>query len=471
MLLAINPDSKTSLYVQLYQLLKEKIHQEEFKTNEKLPSKRQLAQRNNISDNTVMNAYNQLLVEGYIYSIERKGYYVSNIEFHNPSVYLDEEAHRKKDPIKIGKKELFDYDFTRSNPDQDLFPYSVFAKLYRQLFQEPNDQLISESDGQGLYPLREELQQYLSLSRGVPSTPEQIVLGPSSEYLLAILFQLLDEDLHLGLEDPGYQGFQNLLERSNIPYSPITVSESSLDLKELSQSAVNLMIVTSNHQFPTGKIMALKERQALLSWANQAPNRYIIENDYDSEFKYSGIPIPSLKYLDQNNRVIHIGSFTRLLSPGIRLTYMVLPDKLVSRYQELFIGSSASLTSFEQWVIHDFMAEGHFTTHLNRSRTFYKKKRDQVIQAIKKEDPQAKIYGEKAGLHLLVEASFDFDGSLFKKKAAENKIKLNLLNDYSFGKKEDAGKSIFLSFSSISEKDIDQIIKDIFEIAHLTAIK
>lgn len=471
MLLAINPDSKTPLYVQLYQLLKEKIQQEEFETNEKLPSKRQLAQINNISENTVMNAYDQLLVEGYIYSIERKGYYLSNIEFHSPFLYLDEDAHRKKDPVKIEKKESFDYDFTRSNPDQNLFPYSVFAKLYRQLFQEPKGQLISESDGQGLYELRKELQQYLSLSRGVPCAPEQIILGPSSEYLLAILFQLLDEDLHLGLEDPGYQGFQSLLKRSNIPYSPISLSKNALDLKELSQSAVNLMIVTSNHQFPTGKIMPLKERQSLLKWANLAPNRYIIENDYDSEFKYSGIPIPSLKYLDQNNRVIHIGSFTRVLSPGIRLTYMVLPDKLVSRYQELFAGSSASLTSFDQWVIHDFMAKGHFTTHLNRSRTFYKKKRDQIIQAIKREDPHAEIYGEKAGLHLLVEPSFDFNSSLFKKKAAENKIKLNLLNDYSFNKRKDEEKSIFLSFSSIPEKNIDQIIKDIFKIVHLTAIK
>lgn len=469
MLLTIDPTLKESLYVQIYELIKEKIHQKEFKTHEKLPSKRQLAKINNISENTVTNAYNQLLVEGYIYSIERKGYYVSNIEFHSPLLHLEDPHHQPKER-KI-TKQAFDYDFTRSNPDQKLFPYSIFTKLYRQLFQEPDDRLIGESDGQGLYPLRQELQHYLSLSRGVPCSPEQIILGPSSEYLLAILFQLLDEDLHIAVENPGYQGFQALMHRAKIPYSAISLSENGLNLKELSQSEANLVLVTSNHQFPTGKIMPLKERQDLLNWANAAPNRYIVENDYDSEFKYSGIPIPSLKYLDQSDRVIHMASFTRVLSPGIRLAYMVLPDRLVEKYQQLFSTSSSNLSSFEQWILHDFMAAGHLTSHLNRSRTFYKKKRDQMIQAIKKQDENAEIYGEKAGLHLLVKMSFSFDGALFKKMAAERKIKLKLLSDYSFDLAQDAERFIFLSFSSIPEPEIEQVIANIFAIAQLAVIK
>lgn len=471
MFIAINRDSKTPLYVQLYQELKELIYQKTFETNEKLPSKRQLAQKNKISENTVVNAYEQLLIEGYIYSIERKGYYVSDIQFHSPPLPFEKEISRKQEPKK--EKNLFTYDFTRSNPDHNLFPYTVFSKLYRQLFQSTDDQLIAESDSQGLYPLREQLQKYLSLSRGVPCSPEQIILGPSSEYLLSILFQLIDVDIHLGLENPGYQGFEDLIDRSNIAYSPIPVSKKGLNLNELSQSAVNLMIVTSNHQFPRGNIMPLKKRQKLLAWANQLPNRYIIENDYDSEFKYSGIPIPSLKYLDKNNRVLHLGSFTRLLSPGIRLSYMVLPDKLISRYQELFSKSSSNLSSFEQWIIYKFMAGDQFSSHLNRSRTFYKKKRDKLIQAIKKQDPYAVIHGEKAGLHLLVQPSTPFDGLLFKELAAKNKIKLTLLNDYFIDDSQqvDEEKSIFISFSSIPEEKIDEVIKVLFEIIQITAIK
>ena len=465
-LLNLNPDLKTPLYVQVYQLVKEKIQKKAFKNNEKLPSKRKLAQSNHISENTVMNAYDQLLVEGYIYSVERKGYYVSNIEFLSPTIDLETE---KEEKIPVAEK--FDYDFTRSTPDQALFPYSVFSKLYRNVFEESKKEIIKSSDGQGLVELREKLQQYLSLSRGVPCSKEQIILGPSSEYLLSILFQLFEHKVHIGIEDPGYQGFQNLIERFNIDYQPIKLGENSLDFEELRQSPVNLMIVTSNHQFPTGKIMPLKERQTLLKWAKKESNSYIIENDYDSEFKYSGIPIPSLKYLDQKDRVIHLSSFTRILSPGIRLAYMVLPKDLAHQYQETFKIQSASLTSFEQWLIHDFIAEGHLEKHLNRSRTFYKRKRDRMIQTIYQYDPSAEIFGEEAGLHLLLKPSDSFNGKAFKEEVRKRRIKIKLLADYSFSEKKEAENILFLSFSSIPEEEIDSIFQVLFKIIQMTRIK
>lgn len=471
MLLPINADSKTALYIQLYQILKEKIQHQEFKMNEKLPSKRSLARTNSISENTVTSAYEQLLVEGYIYSIERKGYYVSNIEFHTPPIHPKNMLESSTSEVQPPTQKKFTYNFTRSNPDQTIFPFPVFAKLYRQLLQTEDEKLIRETSGQGLYPLREQLQQYLSISRGVPCTPKQIILGPSTEFLLAILFQLLGDELIVGIEDPGYQGFQQLLNRSEIPFFPIAVDDEGLNMDDLADSTINLMFATSNHQFPTGNIMPLKQRQALLHWANQSDNRYIIENDYDSEFKYSGIPIPSLKYLDQSNRVIHIGSFTRVLSPGIRLSYMVLPNDLVEKYDESFSTASSALSTFEQWIIHDFIEGGHFSTHLNRSRTFYKKKRDQLIQAIENNDPDAKVFGEKAGLHLLVRPSFHFDGPLFKKIAVEKDIKLNLLSDYSFDKRTIENQTIFFSFSSIPESEIDEIVDIIFDIIRLTAKK
>lgn len=413
-----------------------------------------------------MSAYNQLLIEGYIYSIERKGYYVSNIEFHSPVISLKD----KTDKVNVKTKSI-KYDFTRSNPDQTLFPYSIFSKLYRQLFKRSEGRLIKESEGQGLYALRQELQKYLSFSRGVPCSPEQIILGPSTEYLLNILFQILGDNLSIGLEDPGYQGFHSLINRLKLSYFPINLSENGLNFKKLFRLNIDLMIVTSNHQFPTGYIMPLKERQELLNWANKFPERYIIENDYDSEFKYSGIPIPSLKYLDRKNRVIYLSSFTRTISPGIRLAYMVLPSNLITKYNKLYSDHSASLSTFEQWIIHDFIIEGHFSKHLNRSRTFYKKKRDLFTKTIKKYDPHAEIFGEEAGLHLLVKPSLNFNKVLFKKKALENNIKLKLLNDYSFSNKIDKNKSIFLSFSNIPEKDIDQIIQLIFKLVHLTKIE
>ena len=464
MLLHIDLESTDPLYIQIYRQIKVKIHNNELKTNEKLTSKRQLAQLNQVSDNTVMNAYNQLLTEGYIYSKERQGYFVADIklQFELPNL---PEIKEKEEPVSTIK-----YNLTRSNPDKDLFPYSVFSKLYRQLMHLPPEQLLAETNAQGLYELRVNLQSYLSQSRGVPCTADQIILGPSTEYLIAILLDLLKTKPTIGIEDPGYNGFKQLFKRENIPVTAIPIDEMGVNIESLEKSAVDLMIVTSNHQFPTGNIMPLTRRQALLNWANLKDDRYVIENDYDSEFKYSGIPIPSLKYLDQKQKVIYLGSFTRNVSPGIRMSYMVLPDNLLKQYRESYRSYSSPLSTSEQWVIRNFLNDGHFNTHLNRSRTFYKKKRDKMIKAIKTIDSNAKIYGENAGLHLLVRPSLAFDGLHFKNRALKEGIRLSLLSDYATNKMDGQDNTLFISFSNIPKKDIDNLIEDLYILIKMCAI-
>ncbi len=461
MLLSINTSAKTPLYIQIYQQLKDKIHNNELKTNEKLASKRQLATLNDVSENTIMNAYNQLLTEGYIYAIERKGYFVADVElqFETPDITGEMEAESEE------KKNTIRYDLTRSNPDVTLFPFSVFSKLYRNHFSQQEDALLKESSGQGLDELRKALQHYLSQSRGVPCRKEQIILGPSTEYLLSLLFQIVDTKPLIGLEDPGYPGFSHLLERFDLETQPVPVDEKGVDVAKLKDSDIDMMLVTSNHQFPTGTIMPLDRRQALLNWANESPDKYIIENDYDSEFKYSGIPIPSLKYLDQKKKVIHLGSFTRVLSPSIRMSYMVLPEPLLTQYKWKFPSHSSVLSTSEQWVITDFITQGHFTTHLNRSRTFYKKKRDALMDTIYKLDPDAMIHGENAGLHLLVSPSFHFDGVLFKELALAEGIKLNVLSDYSTEARPEYANVLFISFSHLPKEDFENVVEKLVEIA------
>ena len=464
MLLHIDVKSKSPLYIQIYHQIKDKIHENELKTNEKLTSKRQLAELNQVSENTVMNAYNQLLTEGYIYSKERQGYFVADVKLQFELPDLPEMENRKEPTNDIL------YNLTRSNPDKDLFPYSVFSKLYRQLMHLPPEQLLTETDAQGLYELRVNLQSYLSQSRGVPCSADQIILGPSTEYLISILLHLLNEKPTVGIEDPGYNGFKQLFKRSNISVDSIPIDDKGVQISALEKSDSDLMIVTSNHQFPTGNIMPLKRRQALLNWANDRENRYIIENDYDSEFKYSGIPIPSLKYLDQNQKVIYLGSFTRNLSPGIRLSYMVLPESLLKEYKDTYRSYSSPLSTSEQWVIRNFLHDGHFTTHLNRSRTFYKKKRDRMIQAIKKLDAEAEVYGENAGLHLLVKPSFAFDGLHFKERALQEGIRLSLLSDYATEKIDGQDNTLFMSFSNIPKEEIEKLIDDIYFLIKKCAI-
>ena len=464
MLLHIDMESSAPLYIQIYQQIKDKIHQNELQTNEKLTSKRQLAELNQVSENTVMNAYNQLLTEGYIYSKERQGYFVADVKL---QFDLPDLPEMKEKPVQAPKMV---YNLTRSNPDKDLFPYSVFSTLYRQLMHLPPEQLLTETDAQGLYELRVNLQSYLSQSRGVPCTAEQIILGPSTEYLLSILFYLLEDKPNVGIEDPGYNGFKPLFVRSNISATAIPVDEMGVDIASLEKSPADLMIVTSNHQFPTGSIMPLPRRQALLNWANEKDSRYIIENDYDSEFKYSGIPIPSLKYLDQQQKVVYLGSFTRNVSPGIRMSYMVLPDSLLKQYKEAYPSSSSPMSTSEQWVIRNFMNDGHFTTHLNRSRTFYKKKRERMIHAIQKMDTHAEIYGENAGLHLLVKPSLAFDGLHFKKRALKEGIRINLLSDYATNYTAGDDNTLFISFSNIPKKDIEILIERLYILIRKSAI-
>lgn len=464
MLLHIDVESSAPLYIQIYQQIKDKIHQNELQTNEKLTSKRQLAELNQVSENTVMNAYNQLLTEGYIYSKERQGYFVADVKL---QFDLPDLPEMKEEPVQAPN---IAYNLTRSNPDKDLFPYSVFSKLYRQLMHLPPEQLLTEMDAQGLYELRVNLQSYLSQSRGVPCTAEQIILGPSTEYLLSILFYLLEDKPNVGIEDPGYNGFKPLFVRSNISATAIPVDEMGVDIASLEKSPADLMIVTSNHQFPTGSIMPLPRRQALLNWANEKDSRYIIENDYDSEFKYSGIPIPSLKYLDQQQKVVYLGSFTRNVSPGIRMSYMVLPDSLLKQYKEAYPSSSSPMSTSEQWVIRNFMNDGHFTTHLNRSRTFYKKKRERMIHAIQKMDTHAEIYGENAGLHLLVKPSLAFDGLHFKKRALKEGIRINLLSDYATNYTAGDDNTLFISFSNIPKKDIEILIERLYILIRKCAI-
>lgn len=461
MLLTINPTSKTPLYIQIYKQIKDKIHQHELNTNEKLPSKRQLAQQNNVSQNTILNAYNQLLTEGYIYAIERTGYFVADVEL----LVKSPEPLGEMDDKPIEKKQEILYDFTRSNPDVTLFPFSVFSKLYREHYSQQVTSFLKESVGQGLVELREALQRYLSQARGVPCRKEQIILGPNSEYLLSILFQLFDYKPYIGLENPGYPGFNALIKRFALPTQAISLDDKGIQVDKLEASDIELMIVTSNHQFPTGTIMPLDRRQELLKWANKNTKHYVIENDYDSEFKYSGIPIPSLKYLDQQQKVIHLGSFTRVISPSIRMSYMVLPEPLLEQYVQKFPNHSSVLSTSEQWVIRNFITEGHFTTHLNRSRTFYKKKRDALLKTIYHMDPQAKIHGENAGLHLLLSPSFHFDGLRFKEMALAAGIKLNLLSDYAVGGHNKDEHVIFLSFSNLPKEDFERVIEKLYEIA------
>lgn len=466
MLLKLDSKADHPLYIQIYTQLKHSIQIGELVAGTRLLSKRQLALINGISQNTVMNAYNQLLTEGYIYSIERSGYYVADVELlFKTQALLNDPDHKHSvtdcSDLKDDKmtEVIYRYNFTESVPDQRLFPFDPFKKAYQRLLDSNDMTYLHATHHQGLVELRSTLQKYLSQSRGVPCQVDQLILGPSSQYLIQLLTQLLPAVSDIGMESPGYLGAHQLLTMLGFNIHPIPLDEFGVRPEALYDSKVQLLYCTPNHQFPTGSIMPLERRQSLLEWANAATDRYIIEDDYDSEFKYSGRPIPPLKQLDKQDKIIYMGSFSRSIAPGMRISFMVLPYGLLKKYQSTLNQLTSSLNTLNQWVIYDFMVTGQFERHLNRSRSFYKKKRELLIKSIMHIDPAAQVIGADAGLYVLLLPSISFNPSTFKILAKESEVKIKTLSDYSFGSEIQDEHTLFLSFSSIPESEFDDAIR------------
>ena len=472
MQLNLNPHSKQALYSQIYQEIKALIHSGELRYQDQLPSKRRLAAQNGVSQNTVINAYDQLLTEGYIYAKERYGYYVADVSYQvePPRQVSAPEETPAPQPV---------FDFSLSVPDTSLFPFRRLRQLYQQILKSEDPSLLAMTHPQGDSKLRHTVQAYLSQSRGVPCSSEQIILGPSSSHLLQLLIQLLKQaptgqapqPQGLAIEDPGFHSIAPLFEHYQMPVLPIPLDDQGLDSQALSKSPANLVFTTPNHQYPTGIIMPLARRLALLRWANEADDRYIIEDDYDSEFKYGGQPIPGLKHLDQQQKVIYLGSFSRTLAPSVRLSYMVLPDRLMDRYHQLPIYQSTFLNTLNQRVLAEFMETGELVRHLNRSRSFYRKKRDQLLQAIHQLDPDAKISGGEAGLHILLQPSFAFDPDSFKAECLAAGLKIKFLSDLAIHQTQDMDQTLFLSFSQIDSQLIEATVDTIYQMLkhHRTA--
>ncbi len=280
------------LYMQIYEYFKNEIINGTYKANTKLPSKRNLAKEYNISLNTVDNAYSKLLEEGFIYSKERQGFFVSDV---GELYVLDSK------PIHITKEEEnIEYDFSYSGVSEE-FPYKIFKKISSNIFD--NKDILEKVDYQGYLPLRTQISEYLDKSRGFKAEPSQIVISSGSEYLFQIIFKLISGKF--GIEDPGYNMLSNIMDTNDINYEFIPVDKNGMDLTKLKKSKSDFCVITPAHQFPTGVIMNMQRRVELL---NMKKIKYVIEDDYDSEFKYSKRPVPALKSIDVNDKVTLTGS-------------------------------------------------------------------------------------------------------------------------------------------------------------------
>ena len=451
-----------SLYEYLYTRIKEDILSGRLKSGEKLPSKRSLAENLNISTITVETAYSQLVAEGYIYSRARSGFYVAKIG-ERLSVSTGQ---RTADLSGTATKEReYLADFTANYTAKESFPFLTWSKLTRETLSGQCEELLLSSPSQGIYELRKAIADYLFQFRGISVTPDRIIVGAGTEYLYGIIIQLLGRGKMYAIEDPGYGKIGRIYAANGAPCVHIPYEKDCVDLDALASSGADVLHISPSHHFPTGGVTPIGKRYELMSWAKNKGG-YIIEDDYDSEFRLSGRPVPPLQSIDSEGRVIYINTFSKSLTPTIRISYAVLPPSLAEKYRQELGFYSCTVSTFEQNTLAKFIERGYFEKHLNRMRTYYRARRDVLLQCIKKHPSygMVKIKEADSGLHFILEINTDLPDSELKARAEEKGVKISCLSDYYYNAKADSQHKIIINYSSLSEDKTEEAVELLFSV-------
>ncbi|MDR3578799.1 MAG: PLP-dependent aminotransferase family protein [Oryzomonas sp.] len=398
----LNNSESVPLYKQLYNKIRERILSGQLSADTRLPSVRVLANELSISRNTVEGAYQELCSEGYIYSRSKSGYYVSahchdSIPF-SPNLASYLQKHPQESPSG------YKYDFHPARLDPESFPAVLWRKCFNRIILENPHAYSVYSDPQGEHELRCNIQSYLESSRGVLCQPEQIVICAGLQQGLDIVAHLLKKNhSSVAVEDPGYHLPRSVFRNHAYGIVPIPVRHNGIDIETLKSSQSTIVYVTPSHQLPLGYVMPVAHRLSLIEWA-EAGGKYILEDDYDSELRYHGKPFPSLQGLRPGGNIIYLGTFSKVLSPALRISYLVLPKALITDYKNMFKDYFSTISLFEQLTLSKFMSLGHWERHIRRMRTIYKKKHDTLVSCIETHfGSRAEIIGRGAGLHVVVQ--------------------------------------------------------------------
>lgn len=412
------------LYDQLYHAIVEQIREGQLKPGERLPGKRNLASSLAVSVNTVDTAYQLLVAEGYLEARPRSGFFVQ--QYQGPKAAL---PHHAPEPAAVTNPTYF-YDLSTGAIDTSLFPFRTWSRIQKELlYSQP--QLLNRGDPQGDADLRAAIADYLRAYRAVDCQPDQIVVGAGVEYLLGLLAHLVEGPA--AVEDPGYQRPQRILQNSGIPCIPLPIDAMGLNTDALYQTDAKMVYVTPSHQFPTGVVMPAGRRAELVQWAMSRPGRYIIEDDYDSEFRFELRPLPSLQGMaGSTGPVVYLSTFSRSLAPSIRIACMVLPRSLLPRFQRDFGFYSSTVSRFEQQTLRIFLQEGHFTRHLARCRNQYRGRMQLLTRSLEQTfGPDALHFsGQHTGLHLLLQIKNGPGEAALLSRARQAGINLTGLSEY-----------------------------------------
>lgn len=449
-----------SLYEHLYNEIKKDILSFSLSPNEKLPSKRALAKNLNISTITVENAYAQLVAEGYIYSIPKSGFYVSDIS--QRKIPLPKKAVEEPDYTEFTPG--YFADFVNNYISSDYFPFSIWNRLMRSIMSDYAKKLMVRSPSHGVLKLRSAIANHLYQFRGISVSPEQIVVGAGTEYLYGLIIQLLGRDKLYAVEEPGYQKISKVYDANGINSVHICLDRLGIDIRALEKSRADILHISPSHHFPTGIVTPVSRRYEILSWVSKSPDRYIIEDDYDSEFRLLGKPIPSLSSIDVLDKVIYMNTFSKSLSSTIRISYMVLPKALMEKYNRTLSFYSCTVSNFEQYTLAEFIEKGYMEKHINRMRNYYRAQRDCILSAIKNEKyfSRTKIREENSGLHFLLEADTDITDDMLVERARKNGINISCLSQYYYDKDKAKEHIIIINYSGIDREIIPSAISRLY---------
>lgn len=475
----LHPESSKTLYEQIYEYIREEIKSGSLMQNEKLPSARFLADYLQVSRTTVDMAYDQLVSEGYLEAKPRRGYFVSTYEELSA---IDEalgqaDGRQRQDgdgdgsdrretatAEKAGRPDTYPgvqgqeiqvrYDFSPNAIDMRYFPFATWKKITRNILVDANSKMFSLGEPQGDPELRTTICRYLHGSRGVKCEPEQIIIGAGNDYLLLLLEKILGRHVCVAMENPTYARAYRIFRSCAYPVRFVPMDESGMRVDCLRRTDAQVAYVMPSHQYPTGVSMPIGRRMELLKWAAEAEERYLIEDDYDSEFRYKGKPLPSLQASDHNGRVVYIGTFSKAIAPAIRISYMVLPYPLLERYRRECGFYASTVSRIDQTILNEFIQDGYFERYLNKMRKRYREKHELILNALRPFERAFVISGSNAGLHVLLTDRQGRSEEELAAAAAQEGVRVYQMQDFRMGENTDAPAMLILGYGALTAEEI-----------------
>ncbi|MET3292769.1 UNVERIFIED_CONTAM: GntR family transcriptional regulator/MocR family aminotransferase [Brevibacillus sp. OAP136] len=476
----LHPEAEEPLYAQIYRHFRETILDGRLAAHSRLPSVRQLSSSLSVSKITVETAYQQLAAEGFIESRARSGFYVAEFEERaidesGELIVLSHLANGQSthSPVQDGEAAgperttapPIAYHFHGSIIDLEHFPFTQWRKCASEALDLFRDDFSFYGENQGEPELREEIARYLQRARTVRCDAAQILLGSGFQQAIGFLALMLGPERRIiAMEEPGYADVREVFTQYGHKVVPIPLEEDGLDVESLAESGAHAVYVTPAHQYPRGMVMPIGKRLRLLQWA-QETGGYIIENDYDGEFRYNVKPTPSLQGLDQDGRVVYISNFSKALSPALRVNYTVLPPALLERYLQHFSFYPCPVPRIHQRTLQLFMQKGHWDRHVRRMRSLYGRKHAELLHAINSIMPKdrVEVVAQFAGLHIVLRIKLAATAEQLAAEAAARGVKIYTTTRSWMKQNLDAVPHILVGFGGMRIEDIGPGIEQLHE--------